>query len=132
MVDLTSIGNEGPMSADQSSVRGLSSVVPGKEPPFPHLSGPRGETRAWVPTIRDERKDFGQHTASPSSEKCYKFRCCSFEQISPKELHVQFVTRKQIKILPLMRQILCQRLIQKCAAGKQKCGLCLLVICYFM
>jgi hypothetical protein len=97
LVDLPSIGNEGPLSADQSSVRGLSSVVPGKEHPFPHLSGPRDETRAWVPTIRDERKDFGQHTAPPSSQKCYNFCCCSFEQISSKELHVEFNNTKTDK-----------------------------------
>jgi len=97
LVDLTFIANEGPLSADQSSVRGLSSVVPGKEPPFPHLSGPRDETRAWVPMIRDERKDFGQHTAPPSSQKCYNFCCYSFEQISSKELHVEFDNTKTNK-----------------------------------
>lgn len=97
MVDLTFIGNEGPLSADQSSVRGLSSVVPGKEPPFPHLTGPRDETRAWVPTIRDERKDFGQHTEPPSLRKCYKFCWCSWEQISSKELRVEFGSTKTNK-----------------------------------
>jgi hypothetical protein len=133
MVDLTFIGNEGPLSADQSSVRGLSSVMPGKElpsPSTPQALGTRPEPgyRRYVTSGRTS-----DNTLRPRGYGNFtSFIGALVNRFQRQNVTLNSIIRKQMKILPTIRKSSCQRPIQTCAAGKQKCTLCPLVVCYFM